>query len=229
MVLSPTLLVAFLGGIVPALLWLAYWLFEDRCEPEPKTYLFMTFVLGGLMVAPVLYIEEFAAGALAGTTLLIAWALTEELAKFGAALLGGLMWSVFDEPLDAIIYMVTAALGFSAIENALFLFGTLSQGSALQAAVTGDLRFVGATLLHTLASSVIGLSLALTYFKSVGIRRLAVVGGVILAAALHTLFNFLILGQGSDATFWVFLCIWFGIIAVLLLTERVKIPSRDYC
>jgi RsiW-degrading membrane proteinase PrsW (M82 family) len=229
MFLSPTLLAAFLGGIVPALLWLAFWLFEDRCEPEPKTYLFFTFILGGLMVAPVLFIEEYAMGLWAGTSLLVAWALTEELAKLLAALLGGLLWSVFDEPLDALVYMVTAALGFASVENSLFIFGALGHGTALQAAVTGDLRFIGATLLHTLSSAVIGVALALAYFKSVGVRRLAALAGVILAVALHTLFNFLILGQGGGATFWVFLFIWFGIIVILLMAERVKIPARDYC
>ncbi|HEY5383095.1 MAG TPA: PrsW family glutamic-type intramembrane protease, partial [Candidatus Paceibacterota bacterium] len=135
---------------------------------------------------------------------------------------------VFDEPLDAVIYMVTAALGFAAVENALFLFGSLQQG-ALHGVVTGDLRFIGATLLHTLSSSLIGISLALSFYKSSGLRRLYALGGVILATALHTLFNFFILGQGGDATFFIFMCIWLGIIAVLLVVENIKHPVRDYC
>ena len=125
--------------------------------------------------------------------------------------------------------MVTAALGFSAVENSLFLFGSISQSGALHAVLTGDLRFIGATLLHTLSSSTIGVALALSYHKSAALRRLYALGGVILAIALHALFNFFILGSSGDATFWIFLCIWFGIIAILLLIERVKYPARDYC
>jgi RsiW-degrading membrane proteinase PrsW (M82 family) len=226
--LSPTLFIALLGGILPSLLWLAYWLFEDRCEPEPKRYIFFTFVVGGLAVAPVLFIEQYAAGIFAGSTLLLAWACTEELFKFGAAYVTSLRSYVFDEPLDAVIYLVTAALGFAAVENALFLFGSLQQGT-LHAVITGDLRFIGATLLHTLSSSLIGISLALSFYKSAAMRRLYALGGVILATALHTLFNFFILGTGGDATFFIFMCIWFGIIAVLLVVEKVKHPVRDYC
>jgi hypothetical protein len=55
------------------------------------------------------------------------------------------------------------------------------------------------------------------------------IAGVILAIFLHTLFNFFILGAGGNTTFWVFLALWFGIIAILLFAERVKRPARDYC
>lgn len=213
---------------MPSLLWLAFWFFEDRCEPEPKRYIFFTFVVGGLAVGPVLLLEQYAAGVLAGSALLLAWAFTEELFKFGAAYITSLRTYVFDEPLDAVIYMVTAALGFAAVENALFLFGSLQQGT-LHAVITGDLRFIGATLLHTLSSAMIGIALALSFYKSAALRRLYALGGVILATALHTLFNFFILGQGGDATFFIFMCIWLGIVAVLLVVEKVKHPVRDYC
>lgn len=229
--------VAFLGGVLPAMLWLAFWLFEDRCEPEPKRYIFLTFLAGMLSVAPVLLIEkgivpyvdpEFLAGAAATPALLLAWATTEEVFKFAAAYVVALRSWVFDEPIDAIIYLVTAALGFSSIENALFLWGALPQG-VLHGVLTEDLRFVGATLLHTLSSATIGVSIALSFYKSRALRALYALTGVILAAALHTLFNFFILGSSGAATFFIFLCIWFGIIAILLLVEKVKYPSRDYC
>lgn len=227
-VLSPDTFVAFLGGVLPSLLWLAFWLFEDRCEPEPKRYIFFTFVAGMAAVLPVLALEEYAATVLSGALLLLAWAFTEELFKFAAAYFVALRSWVFDEPLDAIIYMVTAALGFSSIENALFLWGALPQG-ALHGVLTEDLRFVGATLLHTLSSATIGVSIALSFYKSRALRALYALCGVILATALHTLFNFFILGSSGNATFFIFLCIWFGIIAILLLVERVKYPARDYC
>ena len=228
---NPAILIAALGGILPALLWLAFWLLEDRCQPEPKRYIFLSFILDMMAVPLVLPLERqamqyFAEGSL---LLLFAWALLEEGFKFIAAYLGGLRWAAFDEPLDAVIYLVTAALGFSALENALFLFSPLMHGEVLRTIVTGDLRFIGASLLHTLASATIGISIALSYAKPAAVRRWAAVGGVILAVALHTLFNFFILGMGGDATFWVFLVIWFGIIATLLMVERIKQPERDYC
>lgn len=224
-------LLAMLGGVLPALLWLAFWLLEDRCQPEPKRYIFLSFVLGALSIVPVLFIERAAIGYLAmgSVALLAVWAATEELFKFAAAYLGGMRTAAFDEPLDAVIYMVTAALGFSAAENALFIFTPVMSGDIVRSVVTGDLRFIGASLLHTLASGTIGLAIAWSFSKPAAARRLYALCGVILAIALHTTFNFFILGQGGDATFGVFLVIWIGIIAALLMIERIKLPKKDYC
>lgn len=226
---DPILLVAFLGGVLPALLWLTFWLLEDRCEPEPKRFIFFCFVLGMFTIPFVLQSERFAAQYLTGPFLLLAWAAIEEIFKFGAAYLAALRWSVFDEPIDAVIYMVTAALGFAALENVLFILGPLESGNWFQTLITGDLRFIGATLLHTLSSATIGLALAFTFYKSASIRRIAAVGGVILATLLHALFNVSILGKGGSSIFWIFLLIWLGIVGALLLVERVKQPSKDYC
>ncbi|MDO8518362.1 MAG: PrsW family glutamic-type intramembrane protease [bacterium] len=228
--MSPLLLfIAFLGGILPACIWLFFWLLEDRCQPEPKRYILLCFVLGGLAVWPALKLEEVAIPYFSGIALLFCWAITEEVLKFAAAYFAALRWRVFDEPLDAVIYLVTAALGFSAVENMLFLFGPLEQHDVMRSVLVGDLRFMGATLLHTLASASVGITLALSYYKPAWMRRTAALLGVILAIALHTLFNFFILGKGGGATFWIFLCIWCGIVAVLLLTERIKQPSKNYC
>ncbi len=223
------LLIAVLGGILPALLWLTFWLMEDRCDPEPKRYIFFCFIAGMAAVPLVLPLERSLAPYLHGSQLLLAWAAIEELFKFGAAYIAALRFRVFDEPLDGVIYLVTAALGFSALENVFFLVTPVGDGDILRTIVTGDLRFIGAMLLHTLASATIGVSLALSFYKSVGTRRLAALLGVVLAIALHTLFNFFILKSGSGSTFVVFLTVWLGIVALLFAIEQVKQPARDYC
>lgn len=226
---SAVVLIAALGGILPALIWLFFWLLEDRCEPEPKRYILFAFLAGMFMVLPVLALERFAAVYVSGTLLLFIWAAAEEIFKFAAAYITALRARVFDEPLDAVVYLVTAALGFSALENTLFLLTPLYQGDILHTVVTGNLRFIGATLLHTLCSATIGLALAFAFYKPVLVRRFAVLVGVILAISLHTLFNFFILNGGRDSTFWVFLFMWFGVAVVLMLIERVKEPQRDVC
>ena len=226
---NPIIFVAALGGVLPALLWLTFWLLEDRCEPEPKRYLVLTFIAGGIAVFAALWIEQKTMLYYSGTTLLFLWAVTEELFKFGAAYLVALRLRVFDEPIDAVVYMVTVALGFSAFENMLFLLTPLQHGDILRTIIAGDLRFIGASLLHVLSSATIGIAMALAFYKSAAIRRMAALAGVILAIALHTLFNFFILGSGGNATFWVFLFVWFGIVVMLFMTEQIKQPARDYC
>ncbi len=234
---SPVLLVAFLcGGLLPALLWLSYWLFEDRKSPEPKKYIFFAFLAGMAVVIPIVLPLEKLAESQAllvgyprnGLLVLLFWALIEETFKFAAAYVAALHWRVFDEPVDAVIYMITAALGFAALENTLFLADLLRQGHIQEFITTGTLRFVGATLLHTLSSGTVGLLIAFVFFKKPAIRRRAAVVGVILAASLHTMFNFFILAKGGSATFVVFLTLWLGIVALLLFIERIKRPARIY-
>lgn len=225
---SLNLLLAFLGGVCPALVWLFYWLMEDRCEPEPKRYIIYSFFAGMAAVVPALVIERFAVGLFTGIGLLFAWAATEELLKYGGAYFAALRSAAFDEPLDAVIYLVTAALGFSSLENALFLWTPISQGDLLRSIVTEDLRFMGATLLHTLSSATVGLSLAFSYYKPAVVRRSYALVGVVLAITLHTLFNFFILEGGPNDTLWVFLSLWLSIVALLFMVERIKQP-KDYC
>jgi RsiW-degrading membrane proteinase PrsW (M82 family) len=259
-VITAALFIAFLGGVLPALLWLVFWLLEDRVHPEPKRYIFFCFVGGMFVVAVALFLEQnvillqrtlsllnteaikmgssvrFPEITQAGVLFL--WATIEEALKFLVAYFIALRSKEFDEPLDAVVYMVTVALGFSAAENTLFILNPLIQGNILQTIVTGDLRFIGATLLHTLSSATIGISLAFAFYHTRSARIFAAFYGLILAVALHTLFNFFILVKGptefcvgsycGQITFWIFLTIWLGIIAILLGVERVKRPAPRY-
>ncbi len=220
---------AFVMGVLPPLLWLCFWLLEDRCEPEPKRFIFFTFMGGVAAVWVALYLERAIMPYFSGAQLYFWWACIEEVLKFGAAYFMALRWRVFDEPIDAVVYMVTVALGFAAMENALFLLSPLGSGDTLKAIITSDLRFVGATLLHTLSSATIGISLALAFFRPASVRKAAALFGLILAVLLHTLFNFFILDSGGSAIFGIFLVIWAGIVGMLLLVEKVKQPARDFC
>ena len=53
------LLLAFLGGTIPAVLWLLFWLSEDREDPEPTLLLVLTFISGMLAVVLVLPIQKY--------------------------------------------------------------------------------------------------------------------------------------------------------------------------
>ncbi len=51
------LILSLLGGIVPALFWLWFWLREDRLRPEPKSALLSAFIGGIIAVLLALFIE----------------------------------------------------------------------------------------------------------------------------------------------------------------------------
>jgi len=233
MITGPVLLVAFLGGLLPALLWLVFWQLEDHCDPEPKKLIFFSFIAGMAVVPLVLPFQSVVlkmtdALSLSPIIMLLLWAAIEELFKFGVAWIVILRNRAVDEPIDAIIYMLTVALGFAALENTLFLLGPLASGDTVASLLSGNVRFIGATLLHTLASATVGIALALSFYRSSSVRAKYLTGGLIVAVVLHTLFNFLLLEQGG-AGFSVFLFVWIGVVIVLLFFERLKRPARDYC
>jgi RsiW-degrading membrane proteinase PrsW (M82 family) len=220
---ASTIFFAFTGGILPALLWLWFWLREDRKSPEPRALIINTFIAGMIAVLVAFLLERGVALFLSATatSTLVIWALIEEVLKFGAAYLTGLRLKDNDEPVDAMIYMITAALGFSALENAFFLLTPLGEGSFAGFLITGNLRFIGSTLLHVIASGTVGVFVAYGFFEGEKRKKLLLGLGLILALVLHTFFNFFIL-QGNNNLFSIFGFVWVGVVLLILFFERVK-------
>src|SRR3989344_7593108 len=155
-----TLVLAFAGGMVPALLWLWFWLKQEEKNPEPKGVLALVFLMGIVAVAFVLPIQKYIQAEVGGEELrLVLWASAEEVLKYIAVLLVLYRTKFIDEPIDWPIYMITAALGFAAIENMLFLIKPLSSGATAVGLLAGGLRFLGANLLHSISSGILGIAL----------------------------------------------------------------------
>ena len=213
---------ALTGGLVPALFWLWFWLREDRAHPEPKALIVSSFIAGMLVVALVLPLQQFALKRFANDDLMLVWVIIEEVLKYSAALIVVLWNKAVDEPVDAIIYMIAIALGFSALENALFIFNPLSAGHLTESILTGNFRFLGATLLHVLASGTVGAFMAFAFYKGKVARITYATLGLCSAIVLHTLFNFSIMSAGREMVINVFMFVWLGIIILFLIFEKVK-------
>ena len=153
--------------------------------------------------------------------LLLVWAGIEETAKYTAARKIALRLPSFDEPVDALIYLITAALGFASLENILFLLKVIGYQGTLIGLVTGNLRFLGATLLHVVCSAVVGASIAFSFFHKEKLRR-NILGGLFLATILHTVFNFFIIKSGGVDLFKILIPLWLAIIIIFLVFEKIK-------
>jgi len=217
-------MLALAGGMIPALIWLWFWLREDRLHPEPRILILTAFLAGMLAVPLVIPFEKAASDYFGDSSLVfIIWAIVEELAKFGVAWTIVLRRKEVDEPIDALIYMITVALGFSAIENSLFILAPITSGDPIGALVIGDLRFIGATLLHIISSSAIGAAIALSFYQSARIKKGFVITGVILSIVLHAIFNLLIIKSvDNGGTFFVFLSVWIAVAVLMIVFEKVK-------
>ena len=193
--------------MLPSLAWLFFYLHKDS-HPEPKNMLFLVFLLGGF-IGPVAVLAQFLAVKVfenffypAGfnafipqtvllllTNIIIFAPLSEELLKYLVVKWQVLRNPAFDEPVDAMIYLIVSALGFAAVENMLNIF--LMPGVTTQLAFSQSIaRFLSATLLHALASGMLGYFLALSMlnFKK---RRLLFWSGFTLATLFHSFYNYL--------------------------------------
>ena len=167
------LLLAVLGGAIPSLLWLWFWLKEDDVHPEPRGLLAIVFIMGMIAVVIVFPIQKFIRAHVDSSNLeLILWAASEELLKYLAVLILLRKTNNVEEPIDWPMYLITSALGFAMLENTLYLIKPLTLSGATVSLLTGQLRFLGSTLLHAIASETIGMALGVSFFMHKGEKKL---------------------------------------------------------
>lgn len=214
---------AFILGIIPALVWLWFWLKEDT-HPEPAKMLTLAFLGGMLSVLVVLPIQKLVYDHFLNHLFLsfTLWAAIEEITKFGFAYFIALKRKCTDEPVDDIIYLIVCALGFVTFENTLFLNELLKSGDLLSTVINGNLRFVGASLIHIISSATVGIMLGLAFYKDRIHKIYYGIIGMVIAIVLHTTFNLFIISRAPGEIFFIFGGVWFGIVVLLVLFEKIK-------
>ena len=220
-------------GFVPSLAWLAFYLKKDP-HPEPKYLITRTFLMGIVMAPLAVGLQWWFRGAITGlwpgyeiqtSVWFFLWAAAiEEIIKFLVVYLMVLRDPEFDEPTDAMVYMISAALGFAAIENILVLFQAIPNG-ANAAVQIWLLRFVGATLLHAVASATVGYFLALAWFYSHHCKKL--IGfGIGIATLLHLVFNIILLSGNGKPEGFVFSTAFLILVASIISVLFAKLRAR---
>ncbi len=214
-------LVAIAAGLGPVLVWLWVWEHEDK-HPEPTKLVIYAFLGGVVAVLVALPLESLALSAFTSTVLIIlVWAAIEESLKYSTAYLTTLWRAENHDPIDAMMYMIITALGFSALENILFVAGPLMAGHFHVAAVLGINRFFEASVIHIIASGAVGYALALGFNKSPAKKNFYTALGLCTAIVLHGGINLLILHNVSSSAIPLYF-IWFGLITLVILFERIK-------
>ena len=190
-----TYLLYFIFGIAPSIIWLLFFLRKD-VHPESNRMILKIFLYGMLIALPALFIEigfseatskiPIPKGGIIILNIFLGVALIEEFLKYLVVREKVFKDPELDEPIDLMLYMIIAALGFAAVENILVLFLPEKPLLVSEASFITAFRFIGATLLHALTSGMIGYFLASYFFTGKG--RFFILG-FILAIFLHGAFN----------------------------------------
>lgn len=202
-------------ALLPSLVWL--WLIcrRDAHEREPLWLVAAAFGLGAGATLGVLWLrptvetalEHLVGGQLrAAVDAFVVTAMTEEALKL-LALAPLCLHRELDEPLDGVVYGAAVALGFAAVENALFAHRAESVGLVLQRAFT-------ATLLHVCCTAGLGFALANAKLPRRRGRPGWVVAGLMFAVGLHGSYDWFLAGSRGLALVSLLLLLPLGLVVL---------------
>jgi RsiW-degrading membrane proteinase PrsW (M82 family) len=227
---------SLLAGVIPAIFWLWFWMHEETQHKEPRKIILLTFLLGmlGVFVTFLLQkgfvfyfnlyienIEPYINFIHTHTVVNLIFVIIEEFIKYLCAYVVFFRTKLFREPIDAFIYLMTAAIGFTAMENTLYIIQPLINGQTIDVLINSNIRFIGASILHVTSSGLLALSIGYSFCKKPFTREVYIWFGLILAILLHWLFNFILL-KYSNSVILVFSSVWIVSIFLILSLEKIK-------
>ena len=202
-------------SLLPCVLWLWYFSSRSRYKRPSLRVLGITFFLGSVATIPALLLNLAGqAGIYAilgpgeGSHLLVLFLVVgpiEELVKFSVVYQYAWRHEAFDEPLDGVIYSATAALGFAAVENLIYLW----QNDPSLVLLRGPLSNPG----HALFSALWGLSLSRAKaVPNLWQERLPILAkGLFAASIFHSLFDGLLVAASRVSV------LFFGVLVIAMI------------
>ncbi len=224
-------LLYFIIGILPAIIWLLFYLRQD-VHPESNRKVMEIFLWGGVMVVPVYLIESILEYffpekniLLQNATLLFIYyifvvGLVEEFFKYWVVKKRVINSSHLDEPIDLMLYLIISGLGFAMVEN----ISVILSSTALEEAVFVSLiRLLTAVFLHSLAAAITGYFLALSFYHR---KKFFIAVGLLFAATFHGFYNLSIIRLENAENLFSFLLpiviIFLMAIIVYIFFKRIK-------
>lgn len=233
------IILASICGVLPIILWLIFFLWQDVKKPEPLRWISILFLLGMTITPFVWFLENYPITLLhldikatlpfvISVFVYLGIAAIEELSKFFTAFLILKTNKYFDEAIDAMIYLIVLALGFGVVENILIVYEQIALGEHfLSTFQILSLRFIGANLLHALSSGIIGFFWAQKLIT--GEKRYLTIG-LLLGILLHWVFNLAIINLGGEVIFLISLILFLVGIFILWafdILKQIKKPIRQ--
>lgn len=230
-------IIYFIVGIAPCIIWLLLYLQQDA-HPESNKKIIEIFLLGALMVFPIKLLEDYLGSffppeeaLLENIALLVVYYVVvigfiEEFFKYLVVKIRIIRSSHFDEPIDAMLYLIIASLGLAAIENIALIFYSRNPQEAV---FLSAMRLLTAIFLHTLAAGITGYFLALS-LRHKGIKSFLIISlGLVLSSFFHGIYDVATTTLTTTNNIFAFLfpiaiILVMGIIVYILFLKVKKMP-----
>jgi|TARA_B110000238_G_scaffold4570_1_gene4525 protease PrsW len=217
--------VYILAAISPAILILLY-AYKQDFFPEPPRIVFKTFIFGCATVLAVQLIipvlDTYSEKNFTGETYyffdsFIRAAFLEEFFKLVVIVFYCTRKSVFDEPMDGLIYGVAASLGFAAYENIEYIVFVNDYSASFDIALSRALTAVPA---HALFGIVMGFFVAKSIFEKKH-NYIYLILAILIPVLMHGSYNYSI---SSDLIHWQFINVFLFVsgLAVIFMFKSLK-------
>ncbi|WP_191565317.1 glutamic-type intramembrane protease PrsW [Metabacillus idriensis] len=179
------------AGIAPGLAILSYFYLKDQYDSEPFYMVFRSFVIGALLVFPIMFIQYVleAEGAIPSSLVnaFLSSGLLEEFFKWFILFVTIYPHVHFDEHYDGIVYGVSLSLGFATLENILYLLA-----NGLDFAIGRALLPVSS---HALFGVIMGYYLGKGKFSSPSDKKKWILFSLAIPVLLHGLYDYILISH----------------------------------
>ncbi|GKX28143.1 protease PrsW [Vallitalea longa] len=173
----------------------------DRYDKEPLHLLIKIFVLGGVSILPVIFVERllsyfniFTGFLQVAYVAFIVAGFTEEFFKRVIVMRFAYNHRAFNEKLDGIVYAVFTSLGFATVENVLYVVFRYSNVNTI-----GLQRAIFSVPAHMLFAITMGYYLSLAkYAEDYNRRRYYLRLSLFIPVLLHGIYDYILMSKSSN-------------------------------
>ncbi|KGX87986.1 glutamic-type intramembrane protease PrsW [Pontibacillus litoralis] len=207
------------AAVAPGFALLAFIYLKDRFDPEPFSLVFKTFILGALLVFPLMFIQyAFGEEGLLQSPFLHSFVLSaglEEFFKWFIFLFFVYKHTEFNGHYDGIVYGVSISLGFATLENILYLF---AKGISF-----AFIRALFPVSSHALIGVLMGYYMGRAKYGTNTSKNKMIAVALCIPIIVHGSYDFVLeVWEGT----WVFIMIPFMLVLWYLALRKIKLANH---
>jgi RsiW-degrading membrane proteinase PrsW (M82 family) len=194
----------FLAAVLPTLALLLFFMYSDKFK-EPKKTVLSTFILGIFIIAP-LEVFHYGTEMILGEPIeynaffkaFFKASFLEELFKFCVLFFFCTKFTEFNEPMDGIVYGLTASLGFAFWENLQYIY--MPDREVTESLQVAWLRAFTAVPSHAFDGVIMGFFIGRHYFRDYK-TKINLVWALLIPITLHGFYDWFLMEESINRNF----------------------------